>query len=100
MYAIIRESGRQFKVEVGSEFQIDYREGLKKDDEIVFDDVLACRTDERQSQSDCLRCRSQRPQTQRSEIYPSCDLSQTQQSPSEVHHRQGDRHRSGRVILT
>lgn len=47
MYAIIRESGRQFKVEVGSEFQIDYREGLKKDDEIVFDDVLACRTDEK-----------------------------------------------------
>ncbi len=47
MYAIIRESGRQFKVEVGTEFQIDYREGLNKDDEIVFDDVLACRTDEK-----------------------------------------------------
>ena len=47
MYAIIRESGRQFKVEVGSEIQIDYREGLNKGDEIVFDDVLACRTDEK-----------------------------------------------------
>ena len=47
MYAIIRESGRQFKVKVGDEFQIDYREGLNKGDEIVFDDVLACRTDEK-----------------------------------------------------
>ena len=46
MYAIIRDGGRQFKVEVGTEIQIDYREGLKKDDEIVFDDVLACRTDD------------------------------------------------------
>ncbi len=46
MYAIIRDGGRQFKVEVGTEIQIDYREGLNKDDEIVFDDVLACRTDE------------------------------------------------------
>lgn len=45
MYAIIRDGGRQFKVEVGTEIQIDYREGLEKDAEIVFDDVLACRTD-------------------------------------------------------
>lgn len=46
MYAIIRDGGRQFKVEVGTKIQIDYREGLNKDDEIVFDDVLACRTDD------------------------------------------------------
>lgn len=47
MYAIIRDGGRQFKVEVGTEIQIDYREGLNENDEVVFDDVLACRTDEK-----------------------------------------------------
>ncbi len=46
MYAIIRDGGRQFKVEVGTEIQIDYREGLEKNAEIVFDDVLACRKDD------------------------------------------------------
>ncbi len=46
MYAIIRDGGRQFKVEVGNEVQIDFREGLEKGAEVVFDDVLACRTDE------------------------------------------------------
>ncbi|MDO4585113.1 MAG: 50S ribosomal protein L21 [Planctomycetia bacterium] len=47
MYAIIRDGGRQFKVEKGTELRIDYREGLNQGDEIVFEDVLACRTDEK-----------------------------------------------------
>ncbi|MDO4569588.1 MAG: 50S ribosomal protein L21 [Planctomycetia bacterium] len=45
MYAIIRDGGRQFKVELGTEIQIDYRENLEGGAEFVFDDVLACRTD-------------------------------------------------------
>ena len=45
MYAIIRNGGRQFKVEVGQELQIDYRDDLAKGDEVVFEDVLAFRDD-------------------------------------------------------
>ncbi|MCA9175873.1 MAG: 50S ribosomal protein L21 [Planctomycetales bacterium] len=40
MYAIIAESGRQFRVEEGQELQIDYRE-VKAGDTIAFDEVLA-----------------------------------------------------------
>ncbi|MDO4575534.1 MAG: 50S ribosomal protein L21 [Planctomycetia bacterium] len=47
MYAIIRDGGRQFKVEKGNEVRIDWREGLEKGNEIVFEDVLACRTEEK-----------------------------------------------------
>ena len=43
MYAIIRDGGRQFKVEVGQELRIDYRDSLKDGDEVVFDDILAFR---------------------------------------------------------
>lgn len=45
MYAIIRNGGRQFKVEVGQELEIDYRDGLAVGDEVVFEDVLAFRDD-------------------------------------------------------
>lgn len=47
MYAIIRDGGRQFKVEKGDEVRIDWREGLENGNEIVFEDVLACRTEEK-----------------------------------------------------
>ncbi|MGE0610542.1 MAG: 50S ribosomal protein L21 [Pirellulales bacterium] len=41
MYAIIRESGRQLRVEEGQLVQIDYRD-LAKGSPITFDNVLAC----------------------------------------------------------
>ena len=47
MYAIIRDGGRQFKVEEGTEIQIDCRDGIEVGNEVVFDDVLACRTEEK-----------------------------------------------------
>ena len=40
MYAIISESGRQFRVEEGQEFDIDFREA-QAGDKITFDKVLA-----------------------------------------------------------
>jgi len=40
MYAIIADSGRQFKVEEGQELQIDYRD-VRPGEELVFDKVLA-----------------------------------------------------------
>ena len=45
MYAIISEGGRQFKVEEGEEFDIDYRD-LSAGDQVTFDRVLAYRDDE------------------------------------------------------
>ncbi len=45
-YAIIRDGGRQFKVVVGQELRIDYREGLEDGQEVVFEEVLAYRDDE------------------------------------------------------
>ena len=45
MYAIIAYSGRQYKVEEGEELNVDLREA-KAGDELTFDRVLACRTDE------------------------------------------------------
>jgi large subunit ribosomal protein L21 len=44
MYAIICEGGRQFKVEEGQEFDIDYR-NLSAGDRVTFDRVLAFRND-------------------------------------------------------
>jgi large subunit ribosomal protein L21 len=44
MYAIISEGGRQFKVEEGQEFDIDYRD-LATGDQVTFDRVLAYRND-------------------------------------------------------
>ncbi len=44
MYAIIAESGRQYKVEAGQEFDIDYREA-QPGDAIRFERVLAVRND-------------------------------------------------------
>ena len=44
MYAIISEGGRQFKVEEGQEFDIDYRD-LAAGDQVTFDRVLAYRND-------------------------------------------------------
>jgi large subunit ribosomal protein L21 len=46
MYAIIRDGGRQFKVEEQQELEIDYRESAKKGDEVTFDDVLAISGDD------------------------------------------------------
>jgi large subunit ribosomal protein L21 len=45
MYAIIEDSGQQFKVEEGQELEIDYRL-LPAGDEIKFDRVLALRDDQ------------------------------------------------------
>jgi large subunit ribosomal protein L21 len=45
VYAIISEGGRQFKVEEGQEFDIDYRD-LSAGAEVKFDRVLAYRNDE------------------------------------------------------
>lgn len=40
MYAIISDSGKQFKVEEGQELDVDFRE-VTKGDELKFDRVLA-----------------------------------------------------------
>ncbi len=45
MYAIIEDGGRQFKVEEGLEFDIDFRD-LPAGEEITFDRVLAYRDDD------------------------------------------------------
>lgn len=45
MYAIIRDGGRQYKVEEGQELDIDYREATQGD-ELSFDDVLCISGDE------------------------------------------------------
>ena len=45
MYAIIADGGRQYKVEEGEELDVDLRE-VTAGDELTFDRVLACRTDE------------------------------------------------------
>jgi len=44
MYAIIADSGRQFRVEEGQQLEVDYRDGSSGDD-IVFDRVLAVSND-------------------------------------------------------
>lgn len=46
MYAIISDGGRQYRVEVGQELDIDFRGETKKGDEIAFDSVLAVSTGE------------------------------------------------------
>jgi len=45
MYAIIEDSGQQWKVEEGQELRIDYREA-SAGDKITFDRVLAYRDDD------------------------------------------------------
>jgi large subunit ribosomal protein L21 len=45
MYAIIADSGRQYRVEEGQELDVDYRD-VAKGDEITFDTVLAVSGDE------------------------------------------------------
>ena len=45
MYAIIEDSGQQFKVTEGQELDIDYRD-VSRGGEVVFDRVLAYRDDE------------------------------------------------------
>jgi large subunit ribosomal protein L21 len=45
MYAIIAEDGRQYKVEEGQEFDIDYRD-VSKGAEIRFENVLALGDDD------------------------------------------------------
>jgi large subunit ribosomal protein L21 len=44
MYAIISEGGRQFRVEEGQEFDIDYRD-VAAGEQVTFDRVLALRGD-------------------------------------------------------
>ena len=46
MYAIIEDGGRQFKVEEGLRFCIDYRDNVNPDDKLDLTTVLAIRTDE------------------------------------------------------
>ncbi len=41
MYAIIKDGGRQYKVEEGQELEIDLRSSTTAGDEIKFDSVLA-----------------------------------------------------------
>lgn len=41
MYAIIKDGGRQLKVEVDNRLRIDYREALNPGDTLEFTDVLA-----------------------------------------------------------
>lgn len=41
MYAIIADSGRQYKVEEGQELDVDFREAAAGD-KLKFDQVLAC----------------------------------------------------------
>jgi large subunit ribosomal protein L21 len=45
MYAIIADGGRQFKVEEGQEFSIDFRE-ISAGEKIIFDRVLAISSSE------------------------------------------------------
>ena len=45
MYAIISDSGRQFRVEKGQEFEVDYRD-VQAGETITFDKVLAVSGDE------------------------------------------------------
>jgi len=45
MYAIIRDSGQQIKVEEGQQLNVDYRDS-SAGDSLSFDDVLAVSTDE------------------------------------------------------
>ncbi|MDZ4818330.1 MAG: 50S ribosomal protein L21 [Planctomycetota bacterium] len=40
MYAIIKDGGRQYKVEEGQEIEIDYRGDAQSGSEITFDQVL------------------------------------------------------------
>ena len=45
MYAIIKDSGQQFRVEEGQEFDVDYRD-LSKGEQLTFDKVLAVSGDD------------------------------------------------------
>jgi len=45
MYAIIKDSGQQFKVEEGQEFNVDYRD-IAKGEQLTFDDVLVISGDD------------------------------------------------------
>jgi large subunit ribosomal protein L21 len=45
MYAIIADSGRQYRVEEGQELDVDYRD-VARGDEITFDNVLAVSGDD------------------------------------------------------
>ena len=45
MYAIIKDGGRQLKVEEGQELELDYRE-LASGEQVTFDRVLAYRDDD------------------------------------------------------
>ena len=40
MYAVIKDRGKQYKVEPGESIQIDLRENVKKGDTLEFEDVL------------------------------------------------------------
>lgn len=40
MYAVIKDRGKQYKVEPGESIQIDLKENVKKGDTLEFEDVL------------------------------------------------------------
>ncbi len=46
MYAIISDSGRQYKVEPGQTLDVDLREGVEAGDALIFERVLAVGGDE------------------------------------------------------
>ncbi len=47
MYAVIREGGKQYKVEPGKSIQIDLKENVSKGDTLEFTDVLMVSKDSR-----------------------------------------------------
>jgi len=49
VYAIIEDSGSQMKVEPGDKFEVDLRDGVGANDEIVFDRVLLYGPDDGES---------------------------------------------------
>lgn len=44
MYAVIEDGSHQYRVEVGQKLDVDYRESVQPDEELVFERVLLCRT--------------------------------------------------------
>ncbi|MFQ5965480.1 MAG: 50S ribosomal protein L21 [Candidatus Scalinduaceae bacterium] len=47
MYAVIKDGGKQYKVESGESIQIDLRDNIKKGDTLEFKDVLLVSKDEK-----------------------------------------------------
>ena len=46
MYAVIEDGSHQYRVEKGMVLDVDYREELQPGDEVVFERVLLCRSED------------------------------------------------------